>query len=183
MESNIELHDIQHHGTTRPSNIKLDINEDISAPDCFVCLEECSSDVVDLPCCKQKLHKNCLLQCLLYQFTQQNRNTQQNGVNCPLCRRNLKMSSIFTVDEVLHYIVEKKKHIDCVKSVEFLLQNEYNKNLRLIQLGDGVNKWQQIPRFERYKTYACSLCGGFFALFVFFMVIIIVFNNQQKENK
>lgn len=88
--------------------------------ECCICLEdpEYSENFIKLNCCKQLIHKDCLLKWIII---------KENNENCPLCRLQMKIDEMYTIEDFLNNLkINNLKNKNTNKNIQNILQKWYN---------------------------------------------------------
>jgi hypothetical protein len=135
-------------------------------PFCCICLTSSihSSESVQLTCCKQLIHKHCLVELLLY--------NQENDSLCPYCRNEIRhiISLLITPTEFIRIVKQSKPTHTLPLSI--LLRMFYSNNDVTIHIEhENTIENQHVTRQE-WKNFLCYVFGAFlFNLIVVYFII------------
>lgn len=159
---------------------------EITNLDCCICLESetSGSAVIEIPCCKSKIHKTCLITWLIYKM----------NITCPVCQTvhdNIHVFGI-TIDELFKIINEvidlnkiHKHHY--VYRLNILIQNYwnfYNFNVYIYEESSQTPTTQNLSR-RRHRTPVIEFyhpnyifCYLFSIIISITIILLLIYGNN-----
>ena len=159
-----------------PSNTSIDfelneVQHNLNC-DCFICFFELNdkNDIIILNCCKQKLHKKCFFNTILFINTK-----------CPICRgKNIEIKNYLTINDIVIFynkleLEQKEKFINNIQQI--ILNNYNNKithdenyNIELVSLYLTIKKLY----FADYRKSLIKIILLIIIIFICVLVVIIL---------
>lgn len=128
--------------------------------ECCICLENNYDNIIELNCCKTKLHKICFLDWIIYDNSE--------NIKCAMCRTNIKkLSNIISKEHFLNYV----NTLDLDNLPLFKVSNIYNifKYQYNIDLYNDVKSNK--TKLSNYKFYIIKTISLFILLFVLLGIV------------
>jgi hypothetical protein len=145
---------------------------------CFICFEDVPNGF-EMTCCHHYLHTTCLLQWITYHFLITK--DQSSHPSCPMCRSDIKLCDIFTLEDVLTHIKDNNNTTpishEQQRIIENYLSNEYNTKV-CTDIICPQSLATQPTKIQKYKTYMCSVLSGLGLLFLFLFVTGLLYNRK-----
>jgi len=128
----------------------------LSYEECCICLEPNDVNSITVNCCKQRLHKLCLLKWSC---------AKMNNSICPYCREEIKLNDVFIIDDILQMVHDPHVSQIVCKNV---LQNQFNTDFteQNVIINEPLSFW------ERYNIFLTLL------LLIFTLLIILMISYK-----
>ena len=96
-------------------NINDNKNKDKESKYCCICLNTNKDNFIKLKCCKQFIHKGCIIELVV----------NNDVFNCPICRSKIKLCDSITFGKIIDYINYKKILVSSEK-MKTIITHLYN---------------------------------------------------------
>lgn len=139
---------------------------------CCICLENLSNTtelISKLNCCKQVIHKECLVNWILQ---------ERSSCLCPICRHFVNLQHYITIPELLHHINENMNNREMnANYINDMLQRDYN--ITCVVVPEGRVEENAVTRFSicQIVINCVHFVLGIIVLFTCTLITLEIFRN------
>jgi hypothetical protein len=150
--------------------------------DCCICLDTLQNnlDFIKMNCCRQKVHKICLLEWINYPIACRHYN-YSNKFSCIICKTKIKnLKDIISIGDFINYIEDKKddnnnkNRSKMVLYYKNIISELYKDSIITIVLNSYNEDYTREIRYCYYNLYSII----FLIIVIIVIIIIVPFVNK-----
>ena len=150
--------------------------------DCCICLDTLQNnlDFIKMNCCKQKVHKSCLLEWINYPIACRYYN-YSNKFSCIICKTKIKnLKDIISIGDFINYIEDKKddnnnkNRYKMVLYYKNIISELYKDSIITLVLNSYNEDYTREVRYCFYNLYSII------SLIIVIIVIILIISFVNK---